>query len=201
MKRSGFMKIVAIMVFAMAIPSIAAAQYGEARLDNWLDGHQDVKAELARDPNLIYDRKWRHEHPGLQEFMQNHPQVWGKIPNSGRYGAYGPDNHWHDADWWHQNNPAWINQNHPEWTSTHPGWGGPAAGVAGVGPGDYDEHHVWHDSGWWSAHHPDWVNAHHPEWYKHPYEHPIAAEEHHEDVVHAEEMHHHPVNPGQPNHH
>ena len=56
--------------------------------------------------------------------MQNHPQVWGKIPNSGRYGAYGPDNHWHDADWWHQNNPGWINQNHPEWTSTHPGWGG-----------------------------------------------------------------------------
>ena len=93
MKPSWFMKTVAILVFAMAIPSIAAAQYGEARLDKWLDGHQDVKAELQRNPSLIYDRQWRHEHPGLQEFMQNHPQVWGKIPNSGRYGAYGPDNH------------------------------------------------------------------------------------------------------------
>ena len=49
MKRSGFMKIVAILVFAMAIPSIAAAQYGEKRLDKWLDGHQDVKAELAAE--------------------------------------------------------------------------------------------------------------------------------------------------------
>ena len=101
--------------------------------------------------------------------MQNHPNVWGKLPGSARYGAYGPDHNWHDADWWHQNNPNWMYSNHPEWAQNHPDW---------KGDGDFDDNHQWHDRGWWNDHHPDWVNKHHPDWYKHPYEHPIAAEEH-----------------------
>ena len=58
---------------------------------------------------------------------------------------------------------------HPEWAENHPDW---------KGDGDFDDHHEWHDRDWWHDHHPDWVDQHHPDWYKHPYEHPIAAEEH-----------------------
>ena len=54
--------------------------------------------------------------------MQNHPNVWGKLPGNARYGAYGPDHSWHEADWWHQNNPNWMYQNHPEWAQNHPDW-------------------------------------------------------------------------------
>jgi hypothetical protein len=170
----------AVVLFAMAMPSISAAQfYHEQRLDRFLDYHPEIKQQLERNPNLIYNREWRERHPDLQQFMQNHPNVWGKLPESRRWGAYGPNNEWHEADWWHEHDPDWMYKNHPEWVENHPDW---------RGDGDFDEHHEWHDRDWWHDHHPDWVNAHHPDWYKHPYEHPIAAEEHKHQ---AEDEHHH----------
>ena len=113
---------VAIMMIAMAIPSISAAQYHEARLDKFLNDHPDVKAKLERDPDLIYNKGFREEHPELQQFMQNHPSVWGKMPNHDRWGAYGPDHNWHEADWWHQHDPGWMYKNHPEWAESHADW-------------------------------------------------------------------------------
>ena len=35
-----------------------------------------------RNPNLIYNRQFRDQHPDLQEFMQNHPNVWEKLPGN-----------------------------------------------------------------------------------------------------------------------
>ncbi len=195
MKQSKTIVAGAILLLVTAMPSLAMAQYREQRLDNFLNGHPNVKAQLERDPGLIYDKRYREQHPELQQFMQEHPNVWGKLPNNARWGAYGPDHDWHESDWWHQHDPDWMYKNHPEWAENHPDW---------RGDGDYDEHHEWHDRNWWNANHPDWVNKHHPDWYKHPYEHPVAAEEHaHEEAVQQQEKHHHHDhdNPGGPNNH
>ncbi len=176
----------AVVIFAMAMPSISAAQfYHEERLDHFIDSRPDLRNQLQHNPNLIYNKAWRERHPDLESFMQQHPNTWGKLEGSNRYGAYGPDHAWHESDWWHQNDPGWMYKNHPEWAEAHPDWKRDA-------DGDFDEHHEWHDRSWWNDHHPDWVNAHHPDWYKHPYEHPIAAEEHkHEVEKHEVEKEHH----------
>ena len=169
----------AVVLFAMAMPSISAAQYyHEERLDHFLSQRPEVKEQLERNPNLIYNREWRERHPDLQEFMHNHPQTWGKLPGNERWGAYGPDHDWHESDWWHDHDRGWFYSHHPEWAENHPEW---------RDEGDFDEHHEWHDRDWWHDNHPDWVDAHHPNWYKHPYEHPIAAEEHKQHVEHLEQ--------------
>ena len=111
---------VALMMIMMAIASVASAQYyHEEQLDRFLDGHPKVRSELAQNPDLIYNKQWRDEHPQLRHFMQNHPDVWGKLPHSAGYGAYGPNHQWHEADWYHEHNPA-MYQNHPEWAREHP---------------------------------------------------------------------------------
>ena len=89
--------------------------YGEPRLDHFLDSHPGMKTQLERNPDLIYNRNFRKQHPDLEAFMQNHPNVWGKLAGSGRWGAYGPDHNWHEADWWHEHDPGWLYKNHPEW--------------------------------------------------------------------------------------
>ena len=82
----------AVVIFAMAMPSISAAQfYHEERLDHFLDSRPDLKGQLQHNPNLIYNKAWREQHPDLESFMQQHPNTWGKIEGSNRYGAYGPD--------------------------------------------------------------------------------------------------------------
>jgi hypothetical protein len=188
MKHLKIMPAVLTVLLAMAIPSIAAAQYHDERLDKFVNERPELRAQLQQNPNLIYNKEWREKHPDLRAFMQNHPNIWGKLPDNGRWGAYGPDHDWHEADWWHQHDPGWMYSNHPEWAQNHPDW---------RGDGDFDEHHEWHDRDWWHDHHPDWVDKHHPDWYKHPYEHPIAAEEHKHEVEHE----HHQDNPGHPDHH
>ena len=111
---------VALMMIMIAIASVASAQYyHEEKLDRFLDGHPKVKSELAQNPDLIYNKQWREKHPELRQFMQNHPDVWGKLPNSGRYGAYGPNHQWHEADSYHEHNSA-MDQNHPESAQEHP---------------------------------------------------------------------------------
>ena len=105
---------VVLMMTIMAIASVASAQYEhEEKLDRFLDGHPKVKSELAQNPDLIYNKQWREKHPELQQFMQNHPNAWSKLPNSRRYGAYGPNHQWHEADEYHEQNPA-KHQNRPE---------------------------------------------------------------------------------------
>jgi len=184
----------AVVLFAMAMPSISAAQYyHEERLDHFLSERPAVKADLERNPNLIYNRAWRERHPDLREFMQNHPQIWGKLPGNERWGGYGPDRSWHESDWWHEHDRGWFYSHHPEWAENHPEW---------RDEGDFDERHEWHDRDWWHDRHPDWVDAHHPNWYKHPYKHPVAAEEHQEFKEQKfEDKHGHgPVEANEPKH-
>jgi hypothetical protein len=167
MKHLKPMLAIAVVLFAMAMPSISSAQYNEQRLDNFLNQRPQLKRQLERNPDLIYNKNFREKHPDLQQFMQNHPNVWGKMAGSNRWGAYGPDRNWHESDWWHQNNPGWMYQNHPEWARNHPDWSD---------DGDFDDNHQWHDRSWWNDHHPDWVQKHHPNWYKHE-EHQAAKQQ------------------------
>lgn len=113
---------VTIVALAMALPSIAAAQYNDRALNHFLDDHQRLKGELSRNPDLIFNRNYRRDHPELQVFMQQHPNIYGKIDRSGRWGAFGPDHNWHEADWWHEHDPGWMYQNHPEWAEQHADW-------------------------------------------------------------------------------
>jgi hypothetical protein len=163
MKHLRSMLAIAIVMIAMAIPSISAAQYHEERLDKFLSNHPDVRAKLERNPNLIYDKGFREQHPELQTFLQNHPTVWGKLPSNGRYGAYGPDHRWHEADWWHQNDPGWMYKNHPEWAENHADWRADQSS------------------------HPEWFR--HPEEAYH-HEEAVHHEEHEEAVHHENDVHH-----------
>jgi len=122
MKQLKTMLAIAVVTIAMALPSIAAAQYHESRLDNFLESHPHIKADLSRNPDLIFNENYRREHPELQKFMQDHPQIYGKLHNHGFWGEYGPDHEWHDADWWHEHDPGWMYKNHPEWAKDHRDW-------------------------------------------------------------------------------
>lgn len=193
-----FMPAVLIVLLAVAMPSISAAQYHEERLDKFLNQRPELKAQLQRNPDLIYNRNFREKHPDLQQFMQNHSNVWGKLKDSNRWGAYDPSHNWHESDWWHQNDPAWMYNNHPEWARNHPDWDN---------DGDFDDHHQWHDRNWWNSNHPDWVQKHHPNWSKHE-EHQAAKEQkwenkHDHDGDDANQYKHghqgKPGNPGNPN--
>ena len=122
MKQLKTMLAVAVVAIAMALPSIAAAQYNESRLDHFLDSHPHMKADLSRNPDLIFNKQYRREHPELQKFMQDHPQIYGKLHNHGFWGEYGPDHEWHEADWWHEHDPGWMYEHHPEWAKDHHDW-------------------------------------------------------------------------------
>lgn len=122
MKQLKTMLAIAVVAIAMALPSIAAAQYNESRLDHFLNSHPHIKGDLSRNPDLIFNKQYRREHPELQTFMQDHPQIYGKLHNHGFWGAYGPDKQWHEADWWHEHDPGWMYQNHPEWAKDHRDW-------------------------------------------------------------------------------
>src|ERR1700758_4750537 len=76
----------AVVLIAMAMPSISAAQdHHEERLDHFINDRPAIKRELEQNPNLIYNREWRERHPDLREFMNNHPQIWGKLPGNERW--------------------------------------------------------------------------------------------------------------------
>jgi hypothetical protein len=174
MKHAKTILSVAVVLFAMAMPSISAAQYPDQNLNKFLDKHQNIKSYLVRNPNLIYDKQFRHQHPALQEWTQQHPNVWKKLPNYSRWGDYDESNQWHEHDWWHEHHPDWMYAHHPEWAESHPEW---------KDDGDFDDHHEWRDRQWWNDHHPDWVQKHHPNWYKHE-AHAEAKEEQREEKMH-----------------
>lgn len=166
---------VAVVLLAMAMPSISAAQYNESRLDNFLSQHPGLRSQLERNPNLIYNKQFRHEHPDLEVFMQNHPNVWEKLPGSGRWGAIGPDRYWHEADWWHQHDPGWMYSNHPEWAQDHADW-----------RADRNNHPEWFGHPGAGVHHEEAV---HPEGGVHPEG--AVHHEHAVEAVHPKDHHHH----------
>jgi hypothetical protein len=83
MKHLRIMVAVALVTLAMALPRVAAAQYHESRLDNFLDGHPHIKADLSSNPDLIFDKHYRRSHPELQKFMQDHPNIYAKLRKPG----------------------------------------------------------------------------------------------------------------------
>ncbi len=199
MKRLRTTLALAVVLFAMAMPSISAAQYyHEERLDHFISERPDLRNQLERNPNLIYNRGWRERHPDLESFMQNHPNVWGKMPGNERWSAYGPDHNWHESDWWHDHDRGWFYSHHPEWAENHAEW---------RDEGDFDERHEWHDRDWWADHRADWVRDHHPNWAKHE-EHEEAKEQkfenkHGHEAVEANEPKHggHQGHKGDHDHH
>ena len=65
MKQFRIIGAAAILLLAMAVPSTSMARmYNSARLDHWLNEHQGVKSKLAANPNLIYNKDFREDHPG-----------------------------------------------------------------------------------------------------------------------------------------
>jgi hypothetical protein len=64
--------------------------YGEGRplasTDRYMDNHPEVAARLAKNPGLIDNPTFISEHPGLHEYLQNHPvarREWKQHP--GKY--------------------------------------------------------------------------------------------------------------------
>ncbi len=126
------------MLAAAAMPSMARAQaslFGE-KLNRFLNEHPRLAETVRADPQLLYSKKFREQHPELQVFMQEHPEVYAQInrtiPRQGEHGpggrgpgAYDREHQWRDANWWHENDPNWANKNHPEWAESHPEWNKP----------------------------------------------------------------------------
>ena len=93
----------------------------DTRFRQFLANHPEVAADLRDDPELLYDPEYRNNHPALAQFLAAHPRVWANLnaqhaagPAPGEFGAYDNQHRWHDANWWHQNNPDWFWERHPE---------------------------------------------------------------------------------------
>ena len=43
--------------------------------DQYLDKHQDVRNDLAKNPNLINDPNYLAKHPHLKAFLEQHPNT------------------------------------------------------------------------------------------------------------------------------
>ncbi|HUY27487.1 MAG TPA: hypothetical protein VMV27_08720 [Candidatus Binataceae bacterium] len=146
----------------------ANGQY-DADFQRFLNHHPNEARALQNNPRLIDNHNWIKKHPGLQEYLGNHPNVrrtirgqyngGGMMGGPGRQyaqrgdGDYDEHHNWHNSQWWQQNNPGWWRQHHPEWAQNHPHW---------YNDGDYDAQHNWHNTQWWQQNHPDQWNQWHP---------------------------------------
>src|SRR5919201_6491093 len=53
-------------------------EISQSELRNWdayLDKHQDVRADLSKNPNLIDDPAYLGKHPHLRDFLEHHPNT------------------------------------------------------------------------------------------------------------------------------
>jgi hypothetical protein len=78
MKRGITILSAAALTLAMAGPVLAqepthhaveSADYG------YFDSHPDVARDLRKDPTLIDNQQWVDSHPGLHEYLHDHPTV------------------------------------------------------------------------------------------------------------------------------
>lgn len=120
------------------------SQYYSGRFNRFLKNHQKIARDLQRNPNLIYDPNYRAQHPDLNRFLANHPNVWQSIKNqryvyspNGGWGAYDNSGQWRNSPWWNENG-AWNRQNQ------------------------------WRDRDWWKKNDPKWVRQNRPTWYENP---------------------------------
>ncbi|HXN11623.1 MAG TPA: hypothetical protein VN865_00855 [Candidatus Acidoferrales bacterium] len=111
----------AIFFLATAISSMALAQQMGPKMDRFLNDHPELGAQVRANPSLLYDRQFRHDHPELETFMQNHPNEYKRLEQHG-VGAYDSGHVWRDESWWHDHDPGWMYAHHPEWANNHPEW-------------------------------------------------------------------------------
>src|SRR5260370_27088505 len=84
MKHHRTLLAVAVVFFAIAMPSISAAQYyHEERLDHFISERPDLRNQLERNPNLIYNREWREKETCPYDLLQKHTTKWGGLPQKG----------------------------------------------------------------------------------------------------------------------
>lgn len=82
-------------VFAQSLPLPAGVPFAptenradlrhDARLQEFLSHHPEVRHDLNRDPNLINDPEYVKKHPGLHEFMEKHPNIGNTAEDRPRY--------------------------------------------------------------------------------------------------------------------
>jgi hypothetical protein len=132
----------------LAFVSSAHAQWQDADFNKFLSNHPGVASQLQANPNLINDPAFRHAHPDLQEYLQNHQRVSEAVrsqaagmggPGMGGHGYYPGANHGYAN---YGGNPAYNPAN-----------------------GAWDQNHQWQNREWWMKNHPNWVKANHPEWW------------------------------------
>ena len=50
-----------------------------ARFDQFLDSHREIAEDLRKDPSLVNDAQYAKNHPALQAYLADHPQVREEI--------------------------------------------------------------------------------------------------------------------------
>ncbi|MFZ1890344.1 MAG: hypothetical protein WAU33_20140 [Candidatus Binataceae bacterium] len=101
-------------------PGIGTPQVN--RFDNgYLDEHPEVAHELGQNPGLVDNPQFMAQHPGLQQYFANHPEVRADL--KAHPDRFMSDEWRHDA--WHH--PGYANVGtHPMIPGTHPiahaGW-------------------------------------------------------------------------------
>jgi hypothetical protein len=126
--------------------------------------HPNIARALSRNPGLLYNAGWRAQYPQLEQYLANHPyewqalngEYWSNGPAETQWGDYDNQRNWHNAYWWHQNNPNWLYDNHANWASLDSRWLDQ--------DGAYDQQRQWHYGEWWYNQNPNWVTNNHPNW-------------------------------------
>ena len=82
--------------FWKGMRSSGSQYYGES-FNSFLNDHPNMAAKLRADPELLYDKNFRERNPGLQAYLETHPNVWGKIKAEQRsQGPGGPGAYKHE---------------------------------------------------------------------------------------------------------
>ena len=87
MKLSHLLCSTILLSFCLTLPQIGQAQakdnditHTELRnFDAYLDQHQDVRADLQRNPKLIDDPGYLQKHPHLKDFLEHHPNTRAEL--------------------------------------------------------------------------------------------------------------------------
>jgi len=143
----------------------------EKQWQQFLTKHPKVQA------GLVNDSKYLAKHPGMAQWLGEHPSVSAYARQQGQIGGWDARNQWHDRNWWVHNDPTWVRENHEEWLEHE-------AREHDADEGEWDNRHQWHDRGWWVHNNPAWVHEHHEDWLEH------EAREHDADEGEWDEHHH-----------
>ena len=78
MKRATLIFSAAALTFAMAGPVFAQMHMRPAAVNadvNYFDSHPDIAHKLAKDPTLIDNQQFVDSHPGLHDYLHDHPRA------------------------------------------------------------------------------------------------------------------------------